>query len=135
MKAGLIGCHPAHCWASGSCRRGAWFVLAIIGIVYGSMLFVALAMNKDTSEGIRQLPSFMSGTANYLEDPMIKALNCSALYPNAIAVSAINMQSSTAVTNCVGNGHSTDVCNGAYEEQSETVLIASLISSRFYRGK
>jgi hypothetical protein len=84
----------------------------VLAVLYTIMLIVGLSMNKATANGIRGLPGFMSGTASYLEDPIISALNCSAEYPSLVATSALTMQSSASLTGCVGRGNSVAICDG-----------------------
>jgi preprotein translocase subunit SecY len=72
------------------------------------MVSVGFQANKDTADGIRNIPGFMTSAADYLNDPVLSALNCSAFYPGAVADAAIVMQQSTTVTTCTG---STEVCD------------------------
>jgi hypothetical protein len=74
------------------------------------MVSVGFQANKDTADGIRNLPGFMTSAADYLSDPVLSALNCSAFYPGAVADAAIAMQQSTTVTTCTST-YSTEICD------------------------
>mmetsp|Transcript_25329 Transcript_25329/g.76290 ORF Transcript_25329/g.76290 Transcript_25329/m.76290 type:complete len:548 (+) Transcript_25329:58-1701(+) len=110
-KPKMIGCHPGECWVGDGCRKVGWVLLAVAAILYFALLSSGLDANKETADGIRGLPDFLNDTANYLEDPIMTALNCSAKYPNAVATTALSMQSSSAMTDCVSNGNSASLCD------------------------